>query len=319
MSGTPLDAGRSLVADDLAAVEALLAGSLASEVPALARVARHLLASGGKRVRPLLCLLAARCTGVEATTAVRVAAAAELVHAASLCHDDVLDAGEVRRGAATVRACFGDALSILLGDLCLVRAFTVLARPELAACGAALGAVVAEMAEGEVLQASRAVEGVPGDVAGCLAVAEAKTGALLGWCATVGGLVPAEQRRPLAGFGRRLGRVYQIVDDVLDLAAGERAGRPPGQDVRGGTLTVPLLLAVEAEPTLRARLAEVAADPAGADELLAAVRSSGALERARALAQHEAEVAVATLGELPPGDARTALADLARYAAERHG
>lgn len=317
MSPARLDAARALVAADLAAVEELMSAALASTVAGLDLVARHLLASGGKRVRPLLCLLAARSCGVDGALAQRVAAAAELVHAASLCHDDVLDRGELRRGAATVRARFGDAVSILLGDLCLVQAFTLLATAELTSCGASLGAVVVEMAEGEVIQAGRAGEAAT--IADCFAIAEAKTGALLGWCAAVGGLAPVATRPHLVAFGRRLGRVYQIADDVLDLAAGEHSGKHGGQDLRGGTATVPLILASESDPELAARLAAHSADRCGTDELVAAVRASGALERARALAREEASQAAATLATLPPGRARDALADLVWFAAERHG
>lgn len=316
MTDTGLAAARALVADDAASVEAMLSEALSSPVEALDRVAGRLLASGGKRFRAVLCLVGARAAGVDPGAASTVAAAAELVHAASLCHDDVLDRGELRRGRATVRAEFGDALSILLGDLCLVRAFALLDAPGLAGCGAALGRVVVEMAEGEVLQAGR-TDPAATTVEDCLRVAEAKTGALLGWCATAGGLAPAPVRGLLDRFGRDLGRVYQIVDDVLDLAGGD-AGKTPLQDLRGGIPTLPLVVAAAGDPAIAARIS-ADRDGRAVAEIEAAIRSGGALDRCRELARREADRASDALEELPAGPGRDALRELAIFAAERHG
>lgn len=316
MTGDRLAAVRALVADDAAVVETMMAAALASPVDVLDRVARQLLASGGKRFRAVLCLAASRAAEIDPAAARTVAAAGELVHAASLCHDDVLDRGEVRRGLATVRAEFGDALSILLGDLCLVRAFGLLDAPGLAGCGAALARVVVEMAEGEVVQAGRS--GSAGvTVEECLGVAEAKTGALLGFCASVGGLAEERFRTPLERFGRDLGRVYQVVDDVLDLEAAD-GGKTPGQDLRAGIPTVPLVVAATGDQALAAR---IGADrgPQAASEIEAAVRAGGALDRCRELARREADRAAAALEPLPPGPGRDALRTLAAFAAERHG
>ncbi len=316
MTGDRLAAARALVATDAAAVESIMAAALASPVPALDRVAGRLLASGGKRFRALLCLTAARAADVDPAAARSVAAAAELVHAASLCHDDVLDRGELRRGRATVRAEFGDALSILVGDLCLVRAFGLLDAPGLAGCGAVLAAVVVEMAEGEVLQAGRTDPGAV-TVEDCLRVAEAKTGALLGFCASVGGLAAEPHREPLERFGRDLGRVYQVVDDVLDVESGD-AGKTPGQDLRGGIPTVPLVVAAALDPALAARIS-ADRDLRTVPGIEAAIRDGGALEHCRQLARREAGRAAAVLEPLPPGPPRDALRSLAAFAAERHG
>ena len=320
MAGDPLSDARALVAADLAEVERLLAAALATPVAPLEAVGGHLLGSGGKRFRALLTVLAGHAAGVPTSWARRLAAAAELTHAASLCHDDVLDRGELRRGRATVRVRFGDALSILLGDVCLAQAFALLAEPELAPASAALARAVVAMAEGEVVQASRAGR-VDLGAAEYLAVAEAKTGALLCWCATLGGLAPAALRHALDDYGRALGRVYQIVDDILDLESGGLSGKLAGQDLRGGTTTLPVLLAAGASSEVRERLRRLeygASDLEAAGALVEAVRASGALRQAQELACAEADGAVAALATLPESPHRAALEKLARFAADRH-
>lgn len=320
MAGDPLSDARRLVAEDLAEVERLLVAALTTRVPPLDAGAGHLLGSGGKRVRALLTVLAGQAAGVPTSWARRLAAAAELTHAASLCHDDVLDRGELRRGRATVRVRFGDAMSILLGDLCLVQAFALLAEPELTPASASLARAVVAMAEGEVVQASRAGR-VDLGAAEYLEVADAKTGALLCWCATLGGLAPAALRHALDDYGRALGRVYQIVDDVLDLSSGGLSGKLAGQDLRGGTTTLPVLLAAADSSEVREQLRWLDAgvpDLEAADALVEAVRASGALQQARELAHAEADRAVAVLAILPESSHRDALEILARFAADRH-
>jgi len=317
----PLDEARGLVAPDLEAVEALMATALSSRAEVISRVSAHLLASGGKRVRALLCLLAARASGFALAEAHLLACCGELVHAASLCHDDVLDQGELRRGQPTVRALYGDPLSILLGDFCLVQAFRLMAEAGLSQAGAELARAVVDMAEGEVIQAQR-LSTLNADLDEYYAVAEAKTGALLTWCTSLGGGAPAPCRPSLVSFGRSLGRVYQIADDLLDFEEAGRSGKRAGQDLRAGENTLPLLLACARHHDLRERIhslrsaAEV--DAATLRALLDEVQATGALEDARALAVTEAERAVHELGGLPETPYRAALAGMARFAAERH-
>lgn len=316
-----LQNARALVSDDLDAVDQLMAEALTSRAETITKVSRHLLASGGKRVRALLCLLSAHATGFPISVARRLACCAELIHAASLCHDDVLDGGELRRGKPTMRARFGDAMSILLGDYCLAQAFRLMAENNLGEAGAAAARAVTAMAEGEVLQAVR--PRIHGDeIERYFAVAEAKTGALLVWCASLGNLVAEPHLGGLKTYGRLLGRVYQIADDLLDYDADEQSGKSAGQDLYGGESTLPLLLACATRPELAQRVKALSAkttpDLAEVTSLAAAIRSTGALDEARARARSEARNAAAALRILPNSDYRTMLIDLAQFAAERH-
>ena len=312
---SPLDGARELVAGELAVAKELFERSLASRVASLDLLGRHLVESGGKGLRAVLCVLAGKAVGVAPEEAQTVAAAAELTHAASLCHDDVLDRADVRRGRPSVRARFGDAAAILLGDLCVAGAFGVLAAAGLGRTGERLADVVREMAEGEVLQDERARQG-DATLEDQLEIAEAKTGALLAWCATVGEIVPLPFRAALNAYGRAVGRAYQVADDVLDLEVRAGPDASPGHDLRRGTVTVPVLLACSTRPDLR-KLVASAGDRAATASLVEAIRGTGAIDRARELARQESERAQIALQLLPPSRFRRAMEELARFAAER--
>jgi len=320
MNGAGIDRARDLAASDLAVMDEMMRRVLASRAAPINAASRHLLESGGKRVRALLCVLAGRATGL-AENDLRVAGcAAEMIHAASLCHDDVLDRGTLRRGQPTVRVLYGDAMSILLGDFFLTRAMRLLAEHGLSEAAVLLADAVVAMAEGEVAQAGQDDESLVG-TREYLAVAAGKTGALLSWCATVGGLVSEAYLEMLADFGHRLGRVYQIADDLLDFEPEAESGKTRGQDLLLGGSTMPLLLAFERQPDLRERVRRLRGsrpDVAEIDRLIAEIRDSGAIDKARALAADEAQRAVGALAALPSGPCRDALADLAYFAADRH-
>jgi octaprenyl-diphosphate synthase len=315
-----VDRARGRHRTGLEAVRDLLSAELDSEVEGLRMVADHLLASGGKRLRPLLCLLAAEAVGADADRARVLGAAVELTHAASLCHDDVLDGGEVRRGRATVRVRFGDAMSLLLGDVCLARALGLLARHGLPEAASTLSAAVVVMAEGEVRQASTLLRAEAG-VEEYLAVAEAKTGALLGWSVTLGGTAEEAVRGPLAAYGRALARAYQITDDLIDLEAAADSGKATGQDLSSGRPSLPILLASAEDDELGRRVRAALEDRRLHDlgEMVADLRVSPASERARTMADREAARAEEALGSLPPCDAVEDLRALARFAVARRG
>lgn len=321
MTTDHLRRAQELVAADLAKVERLMAVALHSRSETISRVSNHLLTSGGKRIRAILCLLAGRATDSPMLIARRLACCAELIHAASLCHDDVIDSGQLRRGQPTVRALFGNPMSILLGDYCLAQAFRLMAEEDLGRAGAAAANVVTAMAEGEVVQAESA-QPCTEDVDRYFAVAEAKTGSLLIWCASLGGLVAPPYRKALETYGRLLGRVYQIADDLLDFETDDRSGKAAGQDLLGGESTLPLLLACAARPDLASRVEALRSSSthtaAEIDSLTASIRDTGAFDKARQRALAEAENAAAALHALPDSKHRTMLAELARYSALRH-
>jgi octaprenyl-diphosphate synthase len=315
-----LDRARRRHDGGLQTVEDHLRRELASDTEGLRGVADHLLDSGGKRFRPLLCLLSGEIAGVETDRAAVFGAAVELTHAASLCHDDVLDGGEVRRGRATIRVRFGEAMSILLGDVCLARALGLLARHDLAAAAASLSGAVVTMAEGEVRQASALLRHGGGE-ADYLAVAEGKTGALLCWSLTLGGTVNQPVRGALESYGRALARAYQITDDLIDLELSPDSGKTAGQDLCSGSPSLPILLAAGEDDDLGRRV-RAAMDDRRLDDLAAMVsdlRASPAADRARRMAAAEVERAGSALSALVPSDAVEDLLALADFAVTRRG
>src|SRR3954447_25833413 len=287
----------ALVATEMDAVEARLKERMDSPIGPIPEVGAHLLGAGGKRLRPLLAVLAgrgprprggagaARATGPAVELAVAVGCAAELIHTATLYHDDVVDDGRVRRGRPAARMVYGNGVVVLVGDFCLARALETVALTGALPLVQSLATPVTEMAEGEVAQLERA--GNPdATVDDYFRVIDRKTASLIAWCARVGGSVDATLAAPLESYGRALGRAFQIADDVLDSAIDETtAGKSVGHDLQEGKLTLPVLLACEADPALgrriRKQLGEKGIPAAVAAEILADVRAAGGVDRAR--------------------------------------
>jgi octaprenyl-diphosphate synthase len=311
----------ALVAPEMQLVEAKLSERMESAIGPIPEVGAHLLAAGGKRLRPLLAVLAARATDTPLELAIAVGSAAELIHTATLYHDDVVDDGRVRRGRPAARMVFGNGIVVLVGDFCLARALDTVASTGQLPVVKSLAATVTEMAEGEVAQLEGA--GNPDATAqSYFEVIDRKTASLIAWCARVGGTVPPALDGPLGRYGRSIGRAFQIADDILDCAAQETvAGKSVGQDLQEGKLTLPILLACEAQPALRERiraaLGEKGMSAEAAAPLLAAVREAGGVERARTRALGLIEEAHAELARLPPSRHRDALHALATFCVER--
>ena len=311
----------ALVAEEMQLVEARLAERMDSPIGPIPQVGAHLLAAGGKRLRPLLAVLASRATDTPIELAVAVGCAAELIHTATLYHDDVVDDGRVRRGRPAARMVFGNGIVVLVGDFCLARALDTVAGTGVLPVVKSLAATVTEMAEGEVAQLEGA--GNPDATSDSyFEVIDRKTASLIAWCARVGGAVHATLDGPLGRYGRAVGRAFQIVDDILDCAAHETvAGKSVGHDLQEGKLTLPILLACEAQPALRERirasLGEQGMSAAEAAPLLAAVREAGGVERARTRALGLIAEAHLELGALPPSRYRDALHALATFCVER--
>jgi octaprenyl-diphosphate synthase len=319
-----LDGILALVSDEMKVVEARLAERMESPIGSIPQVGAHLLGAGGKRLRPLLAVLAARGTGAPLDHAVAVGCAAELIHTATLYHDDVVDDGRVRRGRPAARMVFGNGVVVLVGDFCLARALETVAMTGSLAMVQSLATTVTEMAEGEVAQLERA--GNPdATVEDYFRVIDRKTASLIAWCARVGGSVgsvDAALVAPLERYGRALGRAFQIADDVLDSAIDETtAGKSVGHDLQEGKLTLPVLLACEADPALgrriRKQIGEQGVPAAVAAEILAEVRAAGGVEKARQKANALAGEAVRALEALPASPYRDAMRALAHLSADR--
>jgi len=304
-----LGALKLLVGDIVTDVENGLP-ALADGGPGLAgRAARHLLGAGGKRVRPLLVILAARASGVSVeclttrASVTKLAQAAELVHAATLLHDDVLDDGRTRRGMPAARVLWGNAASVLGGDFLLIRALELTAATGVVGALGDLLAAIGRMIDGEALQLQHRGRSDL-DAAGYIDVVDGKTASLFAWCGRAGARLAgsdAAAADALGAYGLHLGRAFQIVDDVLDVEGDPNAlGKSVLSDVREGKLTLPVLYALEREPALRAVLdACVAADSDDAGDVASAVARTGAAEAARERARQETARAVAALTALP--------------------
>lgn len=310
-----------LVADEMRRVEAALAARMDSPIGRIPEVGAHLLQAGGKRLRPLLAVLAARATDAPIELAIAVGVAGELIHTATLYHDDVVDDGRVRRGRPAARMIYGNGIVVLVGDFCLARALETVALTGSIGAVQSLASTVTEMAEGEVAQLERA--GNPdATIDDYFRVIDRKTASLMAWCARVAGGVGTSLNPVLDRYGRALGRAFQIADDVLDCAADEStAGKSVGQDIQEGKLTLPVLYACESNAALRAlvrdKVGERAVSPADAANILAATRAAGGVERAREKAREVTAAAREQLALLPPSPYRDALAALATYAADR--
>jgi len=310
-----------LVASEMAAVETALRARMESPIGSIPEVGAHLLQAGGKRLRPLLAVLAARACDAPIELATAVGTAAELIHTATLYHDDVVDDGRVRRGRPAARMVYGNGVVVLVGDFCLARALETVALTGSLAAVQSLAATVTEMAEGEVAQLERA--GNPDSTTeDYFRVIDRKTASLFAWCSRVGGALGPALDGPLGRYGRSLGRAFQIADDVLDCAVDEAtAGKSVGHDIQEGKVTLPVLYACDSNPELRAlvreKVGERAVTPEDARRVLTATIAAGGVERARAKARELATGAVAELAVLRPSPYRDALADLAALSVDR--
>ncbi|MBX3269178.1 MAG: polyprenyl synthetase family protein [Sandaracinaceae bacterium] len=306
-----------LVAADLVAVERGLPRTR-PEASAVERSAGHLLSLGGKRLRPMCVALAARLgTGFDARAA-ELAVAAELIHAATLLHDDVVDLGESRRGAPTSRLLFGNAVSIFAGDWLLVDALRRVRNAGVEGLLERLFDVLDQMILAESLQLERRGR-LDTTAAQWMAIAEGKTAALFRWAmyagARSGGVDPGTAE-VLERFGADLGVAFQATDDVLDLAGDpQRTGKALFTDLREGKLTYPLILSLERDPALAPLVADIVSaevpDAAACLDALRRIEATGSLEDARRLAHRHAGRAKAALLALPPSAAREALETVA--------
>ncbi|MBY0337774.1 MAG: polyprenyl synthetase family protein [Acetobacteraceae bacterium] len=296
-----------------------------SPVALIPQLAAHIVAAGGKRLRPLLTLAAARLCGYEGARHVALAACVEFIHTATLLHDDVVDESALRRGRASANALFGNKPSVLVGDFLFARAFQLMVEDGSLEVLAVLSSAAATIAEGEVLQLVTQNDTATTE-AQYLEVIEGKTAALFAAATRVGALVadrPAKEADALEAYGRNLGIAFQLVDDALDYSAEqERLGKTVGDDFREGKITLPVLLAFrhgsEAERGFWRRTLEER-DQTDQDlaEAQALIARHGTLRATIDRAQQYGDAALAALRGFPPGEAREALAEVVRFCIER--
>ncbi len=315
---------KELVRDDLVAVDAVIRASMKSAVPLVDQVAEHIIAGGGKRLRPLIVLLAARACGYRGSSHIDAAAFIEFIHTATLLHDDVVDGSERRRGRHTANSVYGNSASVLVGDFVYSRAFQMMAAIGSQRVMEIMSQATNVIAEGEVLQLMNA--GDPDTTQQrYLEVIYRKTAKLFESGAEVAAVLAGaspSQQRALAEYGKHLGTAYQLIDDVLDYQSdpAER-GKNLGDDLAEGKPTLPLIHALRlSEDKAVKQMIRGAIEQGGLDQLeviVATIESTGALEYTRRLAQDEASQALTALHALPETPCKEGLAALARFAVER--
>jgi len=244
-----LDRLNTLLQDDLKRVNALILERMRSPVALIPQLAGHIIAAGGKRLRPMLTLAASRLCGYRGDRHIALAASVEFIHTATLLHDDVVDDSELRRGLATANAVWGNKASVLVGDFLFSRAFELMVEDGSLPVLAILSRASAVIAEGEVLQLVTSND-VATTEAAYLEVINAKTAQLFAAASRIGAVVAgrsAAEEDALDIYGRNLGIAFQLVDDMLDYAALEsELGKTVGDDFRDGKLTLPVVLALKA-------------------------------------------------------------------------
>jgi octaprenyl-diphosphate synthase len=328
-----LDTALSFLQDDLKQVERALVDGTASIASLIPEVVEYTLGGGGKRIRPVLVLLGARLFGYAGPRAIRIAAAAEWLHSASLLHDDVVDGAPSRRGRASAHAVYGARQAVLVGDYLYAVLCRTLVEDGNREILWRFAETIGQMAEGEVLQLSRSFA-VDLDEPTALAVIGRKTSSLLATSAECGAILGGakpDERRALREYGWHVGLAFQLVDDALDYTGTQQElGKLPLADLAEGKVTFPLLLALEScEPGERAELAgrvaciaRAAAARAAPDRhdlefVAAAVEHHGGASRTLARARSLVDEAVARIESFDDGAPRRALVEVARFVVAR--
>jgi len=311
--------------DDMAKVNAMILERADSHVDMVPELARYLIESGGKRLRPMLTVAAAALFGKGNGSAINFAAAVEFMHNATLLHDDVVDESGMRRGKPAARMVWGNKASILVGDFLLGQAFMMMVETGDVAALAVLSAASAAMAEGEVFQLAKTgdLTTTPEDYA---EVIRAKTAVLFQAACEVGAMAGGADetgRKALSLYGLELGNAFQLVDDVLDYGGQSGTlGKNVGDDLREGKMTLPIILALadgsEAEKaTITNTLGKADASAFEVGQVVAILNRHGTLTRTLDKARRHAEAAVAALAPLPESEMKTILADVVEFSVGR--
>ncbi|WP_416884673.1 polyprenyl synthetase family protein [Marivita sp.] len=324
-SQKPHDRLAEILADDMAEVNTLIRTRMASEhAPRIPEVTAHLVEAGGKRLRPMLTLAAARMCGYEGDNHVKLAATVEFIHTATLLHDDVVDESEKRRGRPTANLLWDNKSSVLVGDYLFARSFQLMTETNNIRVLRILSDAAATIAEGEVLQMT-AAQDLRTTEAIYLQVVRGKTAALFSAATEVGGVIAdmdEAQIKALFDYGDALGIAFQIVDDLLDYWGSDATGKNVGDDFRERKLTLPVIKAValgdDEERAFWKRTIEKGRQEEGdLEHAIALLNKHGTLEATRAEANDWIAKARSALATLPEHPIREMLDDLADYVVAR--
>ena len=314
---------KALIADDMAAVDALIQARLASDVVLVNQLSHYIVNSGGKRLRPQLSLIASRAYGYQGEHHFALAAIIEFIHTATLLHDDVVDESALRRGKETANALFGNAASVLVGDFLYSRAFEMMTDLDSMKVMQILAETTNVIAEGEVMQLMNCHDADTTEQR-YLDVIHAKTAKLFEAATRLGAVLsgrPEEEEMAMARYGMHLGTAFQLIDDVLDYSSSSvEMGKNVGDDLAEGKPTLPLIYAMRNGSEEQSAIVRKAIEEGGLDyidEVMAAIKSTAAIEYTEQTARKEAENAIAELAHLPDSNYKEALEALARFSVDR--
>jgi octaprenyl-diphosphate synthase len=314
-----------LVGTDLARVNKTILERMDSRVALIPQLAGHIIAAGGKRLRPMLTLAAAQLCGYAGNRHIGLAACVEFIHTATLLHDDVVDESDLRRGNATANVLWGNQASVLVGDFLFSRAFQVMVEDGSLEVLRILSNASAVIAEGEVMQLQTANDTGTSEEQ-YLEVISAKTAALFAAAARIGAVVgerPKAEEQALDSFGRNLGVAFQLVDDALDYSAHQATlGKTVGDDFREGKITLPTILAYrrgdDAERAFWRRcLEDVDQNDGDLEQAIAYLRRHDTLDDTIERARHYGAIARDALGLFPDTEVKRAMIDVVDFAIER--
>jgi octaprenyl-diphosphate synthase len=320
-----LDGLGALVGADLKRVNELILRHMHSPVALIPQLAGHIIAAGGKRLRPMLTLAAARLCGYAGERHLALAACVEFIHTATLLHDDVVDESDLRRGLATANAVWGNKASVLVGDFLFSRAFQLMVADGSLKVLSILSNASAVIAEGEVLQLITSNDTATSEQA-YLDVVRSKTAALFSAACRIGAVVadrPKVDEEALEGFGLNLGIAFQLIDDVLDYSARQaELGKTIGDDFRDGKITLPVILAYrrgdeEQRRFWRRALEEQTQADGDLEHAIDLMQRHGALRDSVARAAHYGAIARDALGIFPESAEKRALIDVIDFSIER--
>ena len=314
-----------LIQEDLEQVEKRITVESVASVDAVTAIGQYLQSSGGKRLRPSLLLLSAKLAGQAGSTAIQMGAVVEMIHAATLVHDDVIDAAETRRGRPSTNVKWGNHTCVLAGDWLYMQAFQVALRERNFQILDLLIGLTQMMVEGELLQLER-IGRIDVTEADCMELVDRKTACLFSVCAKLGGLagggdVSVQER--LAEYAWNLGMAFQLVDDVLDFTAREKTlGKPVGGDLREGKVTLPLVYALERASgdergLVKAILEDRSYERVAFARILSLLEKYRGIERVRERAQAFTDKARQIIGEFPDSPYQRALLAVTELVTER--
>ena len=311
------------VASDFTAINELIESSLHSRVPLVAEIAAYLVQAGGKRLRPLLVLLAARSCGDSSQNPVKLAVAIEFLHTAMLLHDDVVDESTLRRGRRTANAEWGNAASVLVGDFLHSRAFELMVELGCIDVMALISRATNGIAEGEVQQLTL-LQNTSTSEADYLEVIYRKTALLFEVSAESGAVLGGANASEAAAYreyGRHLGLAFQLMDDWLDYeGTAQELGKNTGDDLAEGKVTLPIILALKAAGASDRRILEQAITQPGSvafDDVRCIAERYGGIESTRHRAAHQASLAESALQGLPDSVCKSQMIRLSQFAVER--